>query len=265
MKKIAGYNMLCPSRTFSVIAGVAISVAYTFAQVPNTPALIDAPAPPSAPIQRLEPASYIGLATSIAPRTLRDQSKLPRGVGVVVDFVDPNSPADRAGIKIGDVIHKLDDQYLVNAHQFTVLVRMRQPGDMIKLAVVRGGEPQLMEVTLVSRDLPPLDESIGLIIPPELRDGPPLPRAGTGLFTGVMSFTDNEQIITITATDTGRTVLIKDRAGATVYEGALNNDEDRLRIPEALRLKVDRVEKGGQRVRKLRQTPDGGSAAVNEP
>jgi hypothetical protein len=213
------------------------------------------------PIQRLEPASYMGVSSSIASRQLREQSKLPRGVGVVVDYVQADSPADKAGIKVGDVVHKLDDQFIVNAHQFTTLIRMRQPGDVVKLAIVRGGEPALVEVELVSKDLPPLDESIGLIVPPDLRDAPPMPRPGTGEFTGVMTFSDTENSITITASDTRRTVVIKDLAGGVVYEGALNNDADRSKIPEKLRVKVDRVEQGADRVRELRQT--GGPVAAD--
>lgn len=224
---------------------------------------IATPSTSIAPIQRLEPASYMGVSTSIAPRQLREQSKLPRGVGVVVDYIQADSPADKAGIKVGDVIHKLDDQFIINAHQFTTLIRMRQPGDMVKLAVVRGGEPLLAEVTLVSKDLPPLDESIGLIIPRELRDAPPMPRPGTGEFTGVMNFSDNENTVTITASDTRRTVVIKDLAGGVVYEGPLNTDSDRDRIPEKLRAKVDRVKQGADRVRELRQASPGPVAGDN--
>lgn len=208
-------------------------------------------------VQRLEPASYMGVSTSIAPRSLREISKLPRGIGVVVDFVQPGSPADKAGIKVGDVIHKLDEQFIINPHQFTTLIRIRQPGDVVKIALIRGGEPALAEVTLVSRDLPPLDEPIGLIIPPDLRNGPPLPHPGTGEFTGVMTFSDNEHVITLTASDTKRTVVIKDLSGNTLYEGPMDNETDRAKIPEKLRLKVDRVEQGVQRIREQRQSVAG--------
>lgn len=203
-------------------------------------------------VQRQEPASYMGVSTSIAPRVLREMSKLPRGIGVVVDFVQPDSPAEKAGIKVGDVIYKLDDQFIINPHQFTTLIRMRQPGDVVKIALVRVGEPALADVSLVGRDLPPLDEPIGLIIPPDLRNGPPLPPPGTGEFTGVMTFSDNEHVITITANDTNRTVMIKDLSGNTIYKGPLDNETDRSKIPKKLRLKVDRVEQGVQRIREQR-------------
>lgn len=205
-------------------------------------------------VQRLEPASYMGVSTSIAPRPMREMSKLPRGIGVVVDFVQPGSPADKAGIKVGDVIHKLDEQFIINPHQFTTLIRMRQPGDVVKIALVRGAEPALADVTLVSRDLPPLDEPIGLVIPLDLRNGPPLPHPGTGEFTGVMTFSDNENVIILTASDTKRTVVIKDLSGNILYEGPVDQETDRAKIPEKLRLKVDRVEQGVQRIREQRKS-----------
>ncbi len=240
-----------PACTLALVIAMATNV--SIAQDATVPALTDGNKPVD-PIQHLEPASYMGISTSIASRSLREQSKVPRGVGVVVDFVETGSPADKAGIKIGDVIHKMDDQFIINAQQFTVLVRMRQPGDVVKVALVRGGEPALAEVTVISRDLPPMDEPVGLIIPPEVRNGTPMPRAGTGRFTGVMTHTDAEHTITITASDTNRRVRVVDRAGAVVYEGGLNTDEERLKIPDAIRAKVNRVEKGSERVRDLRRT-----------
>jgi hypothetical protein len=243
------WSIRCSALAFALSMMGSVSIA----QDPTVPSLAEGNKPVD-PIQHLEPASYMGISTSIASRSLREQSKVPRGVGVVVDFVETGSPADKAGIKIGDVIHKMDDQFIINAQQFTVLVRMRQPGDVIKVALVRGGEPALAEVTVTSRDLPPMDEPVGLIIPPELRNGPPMPRAGTGRFTGVMTHTDAEHTITITAGDTTRRVRVVDRAGAVVYEGGLNTDEERRKIPDAIRSKVDRIEKGSERVRDLRRT-----------
>ena len=73
--------------------------------------------------QKLEKGSYIGLATAPIPNVLRDQLKLANGSGLVVERVEPASPAETAGMKVSDIIQKLDDQVLINPHQFGVLVR----------------------------------------------------------------------------------------------------------------------------------------------
>src|SRR4051812_3591693 len=40
-----------------------------------------------------EKAAFLGVAVSSAPGVIRDQLKLPRGVGLVVDHVEADSPA----------------------------------------------------------------------------------------------------------------------------------------------------------------------------
>lgn len=76
------------------------------------------------------------------------------GVGLRVAFVDPGSPADEAGIEVGDIIVRIDDQWVINAEQFTVLVRMREKGEAVTLTTLRRGEQQEVEVTLGEKELP---------------------------------------------------------------------------------------------------------------
>jgi len=45
--------------------------------------------------QKLEKGSYLGIATSAIPTVLRDQLKLDKGVGLVVDRVDAHGTRDR--------------------------------------------------------------------------------------------------------------------------------------------------------------------------
>jgi hypothetical protein len=102
-----------------------------------------------APHERWEKAAYLGVATSPAQPAMRQQLHLRRGVGLVVDFIEPGSPADEAGLQQYDVIEKLDDQLLVNPQQLAVLVRIHQPGDSIKLTAIRGGRSLPIDVKLI--------------------------------------------------------------------------------------------------------------------
>src|SRR4051812_14577750 len=71
----------------------------------------------------MEKGAWLGVNTSPPPHVLRQQLQLPRGVGLVVDMVAPDSPAQAAGVKQYDVLHKLNDQILINQQQLAVLVR----------------------------------------------------------------------------------------------------------------------------------------------
>lgn len=108
-------------------------------------------------IGKTEPAAYLGVSTSPVTAALSEQLKLPKGVGLIVDFVEPKSPAEEAQLKQYDVLHRFDDQLLINAHQFAVLVRMHKAGEEVTLSVIRRGEERPIKVKLVEREVMALD------------------------------------------------------------------------------------------------------------
>jgi len=69
-----------------------------------------------AAIERATP--WAGLVTTRAPAVLREQFRLERGAGLVVESVAPGSAAERAGLKRHDVIVSLDGQLLIMPEQF---------------------------------------------------------------------------------------------------------------------------------------------------
>ena len=104
--------------------------------------------------------AYLGVATSPPTPILREQLKLSEGMGLVVEFVDKESPAEKAGIRRYDVLTKLEDQLLVNAEQLAVLVRSKKPGDDVELTLIRGGTPSQLKAKLVERELAPLEDAM---------------------------------------------------------------------------------------------------------
>lgn len=60
------------------------------------------------------------------------------------------SPADKAGLKAGDVITKLDDTDVNSKQSLTTLLNKHQPGDNVRLTVQRNGKTLHITVTLGS-------------------------------------------------------------------------------------------------------------------
>lgn len=247
-------NRLIALATTMLLAPIAAAETATAQDAPPAEEKDKQPAPSltHSPGRPLEPAAYMGITSAIATPAARETAKLPRGVGVSVEFVYPDSPASAAGLQKGDILHRMDDQIVVNSQQLTVLTRLRKPGDAIRLAVVRNGQPLDLTVVLVSKDLPPVDEAIGMIVPADLMERAPLPRVGVGRIAGVMTHSDGEHTIIITSHDSRRTIQIKDADQKVIYEGPLNKPDDRDLIPEPLREKVEKMERGAERVRELR-------------
>ncbi len=115
---------------------------------------------------KTEKAAFLGVSGSPLTPALREQLKLPTGVGMVIDFVESNSPAESAGLKQYDILHKLDNQLLINAHQLAVLVRLHKPGEEVSLTVIHQGQPKEIKAALIEKEVTVLDDRNPWGVPP---------------------------------------------------------------------------------------------------
>lgn len=92
--------------------------------------------------------TYLGVNTSPPSEALVEQLKLPKGFYLLIDSVEPDSPAATAGLRAFDLLQRLDDQLLVNSEQLTVLIRNRRAGDEVDLTLVREGQPLKLRARL---------------------------------------------------------------------------------------------------------------------
>lgn len=77
--------------------------------------------------------------------------KLSAARGVIVDDVEPDSPAAKAGIKEKDVITHYDGQPVEGTVQFRRLIRETPPGRSVTIGISRGGSTQTISVQLGDR------------------------------------------------------------------------------------------------------------------
>jgi serine protease Do len=72
--------------------------------------------------------------------------------GVLVQQVQPNGPADKAGLKAGDIITTLDGRSIKDGDDLVSEIASRRPGSSIRLGFLRDGKPQDATVTIGDRD-----------------------------------------------------------------------------------------------------------------
>jgi serine protease Do len=91
---------------------------------------------------------YMGLGiTDVTPENAKFfDSK--SNLGAIVTQVEGNSPAAKAGMKVGDLITGLDGREISDASQLQVTVGQTRPGSTIKLQVLRDGKNMEIPVTL---------------------------------------------------------------------------------------------------------------------
>ena len=69
-------------------------------------------------------------------------------VGALVSDVTAGSPAANAGIKVHDVITKVNNQAIDDLHPLKDVLRQYAPGTKASVVVYRGGKSQTLQVTL---------------------------------------------------------------------------------------------------------------------
>ena len=67
--------------------------------------------------------------------------------GVKIDEVNADSPAEKAGIKAGDVVVEFDGEKVRSARQFTRLVQETPEGRSVSIALMRDGKRQTVNAT----------------------------------------------------------------------------------------------------------------------
>lgn len=92
---------------------------------------------------------FIGVQYTQLSARQAAQVGLPAGTtGIIVTQVVPGSPAAQAGIRVNDIITKVNDQLIDPQHPLQSLMVKFRPGDKVKLALIRDGREQAVDVTL---------------------------------------------------------------------------------------------------------------------
>jgi serine protease Do len=73
------------------------------------------------------------------------------GTGVTVSSVVAGSPADQAGLKVGDTITSVDGKKVSKGSELVADIASRKPGAKVNLTVLRNGKSQETSVTIADR------------------------------------------------------------------------------------------------------------------
>jgi serine protease Do len=90
----------------------------------------------------------LGVVIQDINKELADQFHLPDTNGALVSQVNKDSPAERAGLKAGDVIVRLDGKEVRDTRQLRNLVAATAPGSNVKIGVIRDGKERTFSATI---------------------------------------------------------------------------------------------------------------------
>lgn len=95
--------------------------------------------------------AYMGVSTQAITSELQKQYNLSRASGLLVAEVASGSPAEKAGIKQGDIIVKVNGTDVTDPGALAATIRDMKPGDQVQVVIDRNGQSQTVTVTLAER------------------------------------------------------------------------------------------------------------------
>jgi hypothetical protein len=199
-----------------------------------------------------EKVTYIGVTAKSVDDALRAQLNLPDGVGLTVITVDHKGPA-AADIQPNDVLQKLDDQLLIDAHQLVTLIHLHKAGDTVTLTLIRAAKPIHVTITLGEKErvVRPGDDANhnpyssgdkttdarGGVDPFDVR----LPGVDSQM---LMSFKDDVFSATIrTDKDGHKKLTVKDTANKIVADGLVDTPEQWQKFSPEIRAHLEVMHK----------------------
>jgi len=158
--------------------------------VPPTPPMAPlAPTPPAAPIASVAPTpptppsppvawwsgsfsfgrGRLGIQVSSMTPELRVFFGAPEDAGMLVQRVEEKTPAERAGVTVGDVVVEIDGDRIEDVSDVAEALADRSKGDKVGVVVVRGKKRKSLTAT-IDDDASAMPGAMRLSLPPLDRD-----------------------------------------------------------------------------------------------
>jgi serine protease Do len=171
---------------FVTVAALILAPGLAAQDAPEPP---DPPKPPRVIVDTLVGGSrsYLGVGVREVDAEIARQKKLPEERGVEITSVAEDSPAEKAGLKKGDVVLEYNGQPVQGVQQFIRLVRETPAGRSVTLKISRDGAIHTLTATIgTCRNCGPLG-AFGPIEIPDLQSWSfDLPSVYTGWRSGVL-------------------------------------------------------------------------------
>ncbi len=97
------------------------------------------------------PSAWMGVMVVTVTPSIREQHDLHAEAGALIMEVVENGPADRAGLRSGDVVVRLGGEDIEDSGDLVRAIRAHDAGDVVEVDFWRGEELMTAQITLVQR------------------------------------------------------------------------------------------------------------------
>lgn len=227
------------------------------------------PAAPAKPAEKAEVA-FLGVGTTEIPDILAEHLNLKPEAGVLVNSLQPDSPAAKAGIVVNDIITRIAGQRVASTLEVGEKVRSCKPGETIRLDVIHKGKPTSLDIALGSRpeepeamqaqeDVPdaqaaPVGDMHDRIRDMRKRIGAmELQIGGLGnqgaqgmgkirIHNGAsVRMMDNNGSVELKSNNDGKEVTVRDPDDKVTWSGPWDTEQDKAAAPADIRQRIERL------------------------
>jgi membrane-associated protease RseP (regulator of RpoE activity) len=146
------FSRPCKSLGFAVAMGVGAWLAMAPAAAPaQVRGIVQLIQEPSRLLLHSNSQGYLGVDLADVDQDKAQTLKLKEVRGAIVTLIDHDAPAGRVGLKVNDVVMKLNGQAVEGAEQLRRMLREIPAGRKVSLEVSRDGAVQTLVVELADR------------------------------------------------------------------------------------------------------------------
>lgn len=102
-------------------------------------------------IKKYSGGAWIGVKISDITNNLAEKYKLKNKNGVLIEKVEDDSPADKAGLKKGDIIIEYNGKDVISTKDLIEKVNKSKPDEIVKLVIIRNDDKKTISVKLEKR------------------------------------------------------------------------------------------------------------------
>lgn len=176
-----------------------------------------------------------GVHVSIVDPVLSSHLELEPGVGLVVEYVDPESPAEKYGMAKYDVLTHFEGQLLVQPNQLGSLIEGSAAGEDLKIEFIRHGESHALVVQLAVRN----SESSQVVGDNSVISLSSMQVPQKRMLS--VSTVGPEGSVKVVLNGESRWFSIRDDRGQKVYEGYLEPINDRVRLSDEFKASLNLI------------------------
>ncbi|HYK02904.1 MAG TPA: PDZ domain-containing protein [Thermoanaerobaculia bacterium] len=96
--------------------------------------------------------AHLGVSLVDLTPELRDHYGASKDAGVLVGAVEDGSPADKAGVRVGDIILSIDGKGVDSSMDIRTGLNEKKEGDSVRIEVLRGRNRQALVASVVEKE-----------------------------------------------------------------------------------------------------------------